>query len=129
MFGGEGKSLMIAGIGMDMIEIERVKKACEKERFLTKCFTEAERALIEKDKKKAADNFAVKEAVAKALGTGFYQMLPTEIECLRDGLGKPYITLYGGAKDRAEKLLIERWYVTITNSRELSAAFVVAETD
>ena len=48
---------MIAGIGMDMIEIGRVKKACERETFLIKYFTEAERELIEKDLKKAADNF------------------------------------------------------------------------
>lgn len=118
---------MIAGIGMDMIEIHRVIKACERERFLKKYFTEAERELILKDLKKAADNFAVKEAVAKMFGTGFREISPAEIECLRDRLGKPYVNLYGKAEEYKNALSIDQIYVTITNTRELSAAVAVGE--
>lgn len=119
---------MIAGIGMDMIEITRVVKACEKEAFLKKHFTPEEQRLIEADQKKAADNFAVKEAVSKMFGTGFREIIPGEIECLRDELGKPYVNLYGKAKEYAGKLSIGQVHVTITNTKELSAAFVVGET-
>lgn len=119
---------MIAGIGMDMIEINRVVKACEKEAFLRKCFTEEEQRLIQIDKKKAADNFAVKEAVSKMLGTGFYKVSPVEIECLRNDFGGPYVNLYGRALACARELSIEKIHVTITNTREMAAAFAVGET-
>lgn len=119
---------MIAGIGMDMIEIHRVVRACEREAFLKKYFTEAERELIAVDLKRAADNFAVKEAVSKMFGTGFREISPIEIECLRDKLGKPYVNLYGKAVEHKRLLSIDKIYVTITNTRELSAAVAVGET-
>lgn len=118
---------MIAGIGMDMIEIGRVVKACGKKAFLEKYYTEAERELAAVDLRKAADNFAVKEAVAKMFGTGFREISPIEIECLRDGLGKPYVNLHGKAKEYAAKRSIGRVHVTITNTKELAAAYVVGE--
>ena len=54
---------MIIGVGTDLIEIERVQKACVKEGFLRRCFTEKEQAIIAKRSKSAAGNFAVKEGV------------------------------------------------------------------
>lgn len=62
---------VITGIGVDLIEIERVALACQKEGFLNRCFTEDEIKLIDNKWSKAAGNFAVKEAVAKMFGTGF----------------------------------------------------------
>ena len=90
---------MIIGIGTDLIEIERIKKACVKEAFLLRSFTLEERACIDGRPERAAGNFAVKEAVSKAMGTGFRGIGLNEIEVLRDAFGKPYINLYG----RAEK--------------------------
>ncbi|WP_310605429.1 holo-ACP synthase [Anaerosporobacter sp.] len=118
---------MIIGIGTDLIEIERVEKACEKEHFLKRCFTESEIALIRKDKRKASDNFAVKEAVAKAFGTGIRGFALTDIEVLRDELGCPYVTLYGAALELANKRGIGKIHVSITNTKIYSNAFVVAE--
>ena len=89
---------MIIGIGNDLIEKSRVKKACEKDAFLLYVFTEPERELIQKKPDRAAGNWAVKEAVAKAMGTGFLGFKIREIEVLRDELGKPYVNLYGNAK-------------------------------
>ena len=60
---------MILGVGTDMIEIERVRKACEKQAFFTRCFSIREQELIRGHMEKAAGNFAVKEAVAKVFGT------------------------------------------------------------
>ncbi len=118
---------MIIGIGVDMIEIDRVVKACEKEAFLKRYFTEKERELISLDKKKAADNFAVKEAVSKMFGTGFRQIVPIEIEVLRDELGKPYVNLYGITKEYGENCNLKQVHVSISNTKKYATAFVVGE--
>ncbi len=118
---------MIAGIGVDLIEINRVVHACEKEAFLKRCYTPQEIELIRKDKKKAADNFAVKEAVAKMLGTGFRGFTPVDIEVLRNDLGKPYVRLHGNAQKLAKEQLITDIHVSISNTDDYSNAFVVAE--
>lgn len=118
---------MIVGIGTDIIEIDRVIKACEKELFLQKYFTENEISIIRIDKKKSADNFAVKEAVVKMFGTGFRKISPAEIEVLRDKLGKPYVTLYGEAAEYAKKMDVQKVHVSISNTKKYATAFVVGE--
>lgn len=118
---------MIIGIGVDLIEVDRVIKACERTAFLKKYFTKNEIGLIEADKKKAADNFAVKEAVVKMFGTGFRGISPVEIEVLRDSLGKPYVELYGHAKEKSFELGIDRIHVSISNTKLYSTAYVVGE--
>lgn len=117
---------MIYGIGNDLIEMERVIQACEKKAFLTRIFTEKEQELIAQDKKKAAGNFAVKEAVSKMFGTGFRQITPLEIEVLRDLLGKPYVVFYG----EALRLVTENRltvYVSISNTKSYVSAVAVGE--
>ena len=84
---------MLIGVGCDLIEIERVKKACEKEAFLTRIYTERERRQAKGDPRVLAGTFAVKEAVAKVFGTGFRDFMPVHVEVLRDPLGKPYVCL------------------------------------
>ena len=118
---------MIIGIGTDLIEKERVKKACEKDAFLSYVFTEAETELIKKKIDSAAGNWAVKEAVAKAMGTGFSGMKIKEIEVLRDEFGKPYVKLYGKALEKQKALGIERFFVSISDTKEYTSAVAVAE--
>lgn len=118
---------MISGIGTDMIEIQRVVKACEKEAFLKKYFTEKEIQLIQLDKKKAADNFAVKEAVSKMFGTGFRDVIPINIEVLRDKLGSPYVNIYGKTLELAKKKKIVKIHVSISNTKKYALAFAVGE--
>ncbi len=118
---------MITGIGVDLIEVDRVQKACGKDSFLKRCFTEREQELIKADISKAADNYAVKEAVAKMLGTGFREFALSDIEVLRNPLGKPYVNLYGAAKELAKEQGITVIHVSISNTREYANAFVVGE--
>ena len=118
---------MIIGIGNDMIEIERVRKACSKATFLTRYFTTKEINLLGNKTISLAGNFCVKESVAKAFGTGFREFSPIDIEVLRDELGKPYVNLYGKAEEVAIGLGIKRIHVSITNLKELAAAVVVLE--
>ncbi|WP_455714331.1 holo-ACP synthase [Anaerosporobacter sp.] len=118
---------LIIGIGVDLIEVERVEKACKNEHFLERCFTKREIDLIREDIRKASDNFAVKEAVSKVFGTGLCGFSLTDIEVLRDKLGSPYVTLYGNALKFANERGITKIHVSITNTNIYSNAFVVAE--
>ena len=118
---------MIVGIGTDLVEITRVKKACEKQAFLSRIFTEEECRQAGGKISRLAGNFAVKEAVSKALGTGFRSFMPGDIEVLRDELGKPYVNLYRGAKELADQLGVAAIHVSISNAEEYAVAYVVAE--
>lgn len=118
---------MITGIGVDLIEVSRVVSACKKESFLTRCFTGNEIDLIKPDLRKAADNFAVKEAVAKMLGTGFVGFTPVDIEVLRDAKGKPYVNLFRKAAELADTQGINIIHVSISNTKEYANAFAVGE--
>ncbi len=110
-----------------MTEIKRVEKACEKQAFLARIYTEEEQRQAKGRPSKLAGDFAVKEAVAKAFGTGFREFMPIDIEVLRDEMGKPYVKLYGSAKDVAARLGIETIYVSITNTKDQAAAIAVAQ--
>ncbi len=118
---------MITGIGIDLIEVDRISKACEKEGFLKRCFTEEEIKLIDRKWQRAAGNFAVKESVAKMLGTGFRGFALTDIEVLRDESGRPYVRLYGKAEELAKAMGISSIHVSITNTKDYANAFVVGE--
>lgn len=118
---------MIYGIGTDLIEIERVKKAWEKEAFRQKIYTEQELLLIAENMQRAAGNFAVKESVVKAFGTGFGKIQPADIEVLREVSGRPYVKLYGEANKMAEEKHIRQIHVSISNVKEYAAAYVVME--
>ena len=119
----------IIGIGTDVIEIDRVISYCEKNSFFNKYYTEAERKIIEKRKNRAATNFAGKEAVAKAFGTGFLNCMPEDIEILRDEKGKPYVNL----SEKAEKIVKEKGitkiHISLSDTDKLAMAYVVAEGD
>ena len=120
---------MIIGIGTDLIESKRVAKACQKQAFLQRAYTERERREAADNIRRLAGDFAVKEAVSKALGTGFSGFGPGDIEVLRDDLGKPYVCLYEGAALRAAQIGADRIHVSITDTEDLTIAFAVAETE
>ena len=119
---------MIVGIGTDLVENKRVENACLRASFLTRYFTLKEQELIQVSNNKACGNFAVKEAVAKAFGTGFRQMELQDIEVLRDEMGKPYVNLYNNALKKAQELNITNIHVSISNTSEYTIAYVIAET-
>jgi len=123
---------MIKGIGNDIIEIERVKKAAEKDSFLKKVFSEEELAYFRQKNMRAetiAGNFAAKEAVAKAMGTGFSGFEPSDVAVLRNENGKPYVVLKGEAKEKAFSLGINKIEVSISHCRDYASAFAVCEGD
>ena len=95
---------MIESLGIDLIEIERVKKVKEKwgMRFLERVYTPKELEYCLKKKypeSSLAGRFAAKEAVMKALGTGLSLGISwKDIEIINDRKGKPEVTLYGKTK-------------------------------
>ena len=121
---------MIVGIGTDIIEIKRIKKAVEKNNhFVDKLFTENEIKYFNTRNNAAnviAGNFAAKEAVSKAVGTGFRKFGLKDIEVLRDELGKPFVNLSEciyetiGRKD----III---HISISHSNENAIAYAVME--
>lgn len=118
---------MIVGIGTDLIEIERIKKACEKEAFWCVYIQKKSVGRLGGRCPGLAGDFAVKEAVSKVFGTGFRGFGLLDIEVLRDELGKPWVRLHGGAKKLADGLKITRIHVSITNTGSLASAYAVGE--
>ncbi len=89
----------IIGIGTDIIEIERIESSIKEhgDKFLSRLFTDQEIAYCKKHKhavKHFAGRFAAKEAIAKAIGSGFGKSLSwKDIEILPDENGKPIVTM------------------------------------
>lgn len=118
---------MIYGIGIDSVEISRFETMRHFDRFLDTWYTERERSWIGKNPRRAADNFAAKEAVAKITGRGFSGISPEEIEVLRDEAGAPVVYLHGRAKELFFNLNITDVHISITNTRTTAQAFAVGE--
>lgn len=119
---------MILGTGIDVIEVERVKKASEKESFMQRVFTDGERRRFDDNCQSIAGVFAAKEAVAKALGTGFSQGIGLkDIEITHDELGKPEATLTGGALKRMQALGAKTMHVSISHIKTLALAQAILE--
>lgn len=117
---------MIYGIGNDILEIARMEKSIESERFMAFSFSEAERTLFSGKPAKLAGCFAAKEALSKALGTGVRGFSLDEISVLRDELGKPYFVFTGSIKKIIETKCLTA-HVALTNSNEYAVANVVLE--
>lgn len=120
---------MIIGIGNDLVAVERVAKACEKEGFLKRTFTDKEIEAFRNKPQSLAGNFAVKEAISKCFGTGFRGFELTDIEVLRDDNGKPYVNLYNGAKYIYDRFYGKKIFVSISNTEEYAMAMAVFEGD
>jgi holo-[acyl-carrier protein] synthase len=124
--------MKVIGIGLDLTEIGRIRDLLAKhgERFKERTFTLEECAYCDSHTDPAphyAARFAAKEAVAKALGTGFSQGVGwLDIEVLRAESGQPSVCLHGGAAAYAEQLGINQWMITLSHSRDTAAASVVA---
>lgn len=116
----------IFGIGIDIAEIYRIKDILEKNnRFINKIFTENERKYFESKNFRVetiAGNFAAKEAISKALGTGIRNFGFKDIEVIRDEKGKPIVKTY----NNLEKICIDYNVLEIKVSISHSDNYAVA---
>ena len=119
---------MIEGIGVDLVEVGRIRDTIEAwgERFLEKIFTGAEIRYCSSKKSSYqhfAARFAAKEAVAKALAIGWSGGFRwKDVEVVNDQAGKPSIVLYGHVKNLMSRSKI---FLSISHTHEIVVAFAV----
>lgn len=116
-------------VGVDMIEIERLEKALARhgERFNRRFFTAQEQAYCRGRADRLAGRFAVKEAVAKALGTGIGDVNWTDIEVVCDARGRPELVLHNRARSLAESLGLTQWAISLSHTDTHAIGFAVAQ--
>src|SRR4051794_26231558 len=122
----------ILGIGTDIIECPRIGKMIEQhgELFLMRVFTEREIRYCQA-RRHAIEHFAgrwaAKEAVLKAIGTGWRKGISwRDVEIRKDLSGQPKVALRGGAKEIVLKLRISSILVTISHCRTYATAYAIA---
>lgn len=125
----------IIGIGTDLIAIDRVANSIERfgEKFLDRVYTrkELEQARAKGNvARRLAMLFAAKEAVVKAMGTGFRHGIRLhDIETIHLTSGKPEISLHGTAAALSSKFGIKAMHISLTDDDGIAMAFAIAEGD
>lgn len=124
---------MILGVGVDIVEIRRIKEAISKHtNFIDRMFSKNEIEYLKSRNLRpefVAGRFAAKEAVAKALGTGFSGFEFKDIEIDRTAAGKPLVVLKGKAKLMAQKYGNYKIHVSISHGVDNAIAYAVMEVD
>ena len=130
---------MIVGLGIDLVEIARIRQTLERfgPHFTDKILHESEAGALFPDGKdilsshavaRIAARFAAKEAAAKALGTGFTGgVWVRDLRVLSRSSGKPELVLHGKALERADALGVARVHLSLTHARDTAGAVVVLE--
>ena len=124
---------MIYGIGVDVIEPDRVARLLEKygERFARRVLNQDEWPSYQRTRRPVlfvANRFAAKEAFSKAMGTGFrYPVTLGQISVLQNKLGKPELYFRSDLKRLVEAEGIVGWHVTISDEKSVACAVVVLE--
>ena len=126
-------TVLILGVGTDIVEIRRIKNAIERNsKFLEKIFTSAELEYLKSRNLRpeyVAGRFAAKEAVAKALGTGFRGFDFKDVEIDRTTLGKPIVILKGKAKLIAKKEGQYNIHLSISHGQDSAIAYAIFESE
>lgn len=124
---------MIIGIGVDIIEVERIEEALRRrpDRFVVRLFTPGEIAYCETSEshrsRRLAARFAAKEATLKAFGLGLRDVKWTDMEVVHDALGKPSLRLTGRLAEVAAERGVARLHLSLSHCKEYAIAQVVAE--
>ena len=123
---------MIKGLGVDIVEIDRMREALRRHpRMKERIFSADERAYCESRNRPEvhyALRFAAKEAVLKALGTGFAGMSFQDVEVIRDGTGRPSPKLHGRAAEVAEEIGVVEMHLSLSYTHTTAVASAVAMT-
>lgn len=121
---------MISGTGVDIIEVDRIKKALDTwgDRFLNKVFTKRELEYVSTKKfshENLAARFACKESVLKAFGDTRVGIQLKNIEVLNDPKGKPEIVLHGEAKEFAAKNNLNNIIVSMSHTSNYAVSTAI----
>ncbi len=124
--------MRIIGHGVDLVEVARFSELLDRhaERFVQRIFTEGEATHAVGSRRRAehlAARFAAKEAVLKALGTGWSDgVLWTEIEVVKLPSGQPMLRLSGHAESLAARQGVREWKISMTHTDTLAMASVIS---
>ena len=122
---------MIVGIGIDLIKIDRIQQSILRwnKRFLDRVYTPVEQKYAMSFKNPYphfAARFAIKEAVLKAIGTGWRGGIKwTEIELYNEPSGRPMVQLYGRVKQSAKSMGVNEILVSLSHDAEYSIGQVI----
>ena len=124
--------MQILGVGVDIVEKNRLKKSLKKKLFIKRVFTNSEILLAKNKKDKIsfyANRFAAKEAFSKSIGTGFRENLNfSDLSIKNDKLGKPLFVI----TDKLKKLIKKKFkttkfdfFLSISDEKKYSIAYVL----
>ncbi len=126
---------MVLGLGTDIVEIDRIRGMVERhgEHFVHRCFTEAEREYACRHRDPAirySARWAAKEAVVKAIGTGFIEgMTFHDVEIVSLHTGEPVVQLSGRAAELAAARGITRILISMSHGRDYATATAIGLAD
>ncbi|HWB19140.1 MAG TPA: holo-ACP synthase [Phycisphaerales bacterium] len=125
-------NMTVVAHGIDIVEISRIARMLEEhgDRFAERCFTEAEQGYADSGSGRRAERYAVrfacKEAVLKALGTGWASGISwRDIGVERMPSGEPVILLNGKCAELAKEKGIDTWMVSLSHAGEYAVASVI----
>lgn len=125
--------MRIVGHGIDIVETQRIRQMLDAhgQRFLARCFTDAEQAWQGRSERRRierlAGRFAAKEAILKAVGTGWAAGVTwTDAEVVPEPTGRPGVRLHGRLRELAHELGIRHWTLSITHAAGQAQASAIA---
>lgn len=128
--------MTLVGHGIDLVETARMDQLIDRhgDHFLSRVFTEAERAYCDGSAKRRSEHyaarFAAKEAVLKAIGTGWRSGIAwTDVEVMRAPSGEPSIKCCGKVAEIAESKGVTGWSISISHTDAHAVASVIAVGD
>jgi holo-[acyl-carrier protein] synthase len=120
----------VVGVGVDLCEVERMRRTLERTPgFASRVFTAGEQAVCQRRRHPEqgfAARFAAKEAVLKALGAGIGACALTDIEVVRTDSGAPELTLHATAATLAAGRGVTAWRLSLTHTATLAEAVAIA---
>ena len=125
--------MSIVGIGIDLVDCERIENSIERfgDRFLSRVFTEGEIAYSKSMKfpgRHLAARFAAKEALSKAFGTGIGRAMGwRDLDVRKKESGEPYVVLSGGAEKMANELGVTKVWISLSHTDTIGMATIVLE--
>jgi holo-[acyl-carrier protein] synthase len=125
--------MQIIAHGIDLVDISRIETMLSEHgrRFVERCFTDGEQRYADAGRRlrahRYAARFACKEAVLKALGTGWRDGIAwRDIEVTRQPSGRPRLVLAGRCAQLAREQRIAQWHVTLSHTPLSAVASVIA---
>ena len=123
---------MIVGVGVDIVEVSRLDRSVKRwgAKFEQRFFSEREVKMFANRMEEPsflARQFAAKEAVSKALGTGMNRISFRDITVTRNEAGAPLVELSGNAATRAVAMGVEKIHISMSDERDYAIAYAAAE--